>query len=73
VLQDAERVRSELEALQGLRTGHIEIGAVEALVSELLPDLLAEFRLHYPRITVGVNVMGSSAIPGALTGEVDLG
>jgi DNA-binding transcriptional LysR family regulator len=35
VLQDAERVRSELEALQGLRTGHIEIAAVEALVSEL--------------------------------------
>ena len=74
VLQDAERVRSELEALQGLRTGHIEIAAVEALVSELLPDLLAQLRLNYPRITVGVNVMGSSAIPTSLlTGQVDLG
>ena len=31
VLQDAERVRSELEAMQGLRSGHVEIAAVEAL------------------------------------------
>ncbi|PKM03292.1 MAG: LysR family transcriptional regulator, partial [Gammaproteobacteria bacterium HGW-Gammaproteobacteria-6] len=28
VLQDAERVRSELDALQGLRTGHVEIATV---------------------------------------------
>ncbi|MGV8378248.1 LysR family transcriptional regulator, partial [Pseudomonas aeruginosa] len=25
VLQDMERVRSELDALQGLRTGHVEV------------------------------------------------
>ncbi|WP_339426625.1 LysR family transcriptional regulator, partial [Pseudomonas proteolytica] len=42
VLQDAERVRSELEALQGLRTGHVELVAVEGLSSDLLPDVLEQ-------------------------------
>lgn len=74
VLQDADRVRSELEAIQGLRSGHVEIAAVEALTSDLLPDVLARLRELYPRITVGVNILGSSAISHAvISGDVDGG
>ncbi len=74
VLQDAERVRSELEALQGLRTGHVEIAAVEGLSSDLVPNVLAKARERFPRVTIGISVMGSVAIPQALvSGDVDLG
>lgn len=74
VLQDAERVRSELEALQGLRTGHVELVAVEGLSSDLLPDVLEQAREKFPRVTIGVSVMGSTSIPGALmAGDADLG
>ncbi|ATP19979.1 MULTISPECIES: LysR family transcriptional regulator [Sphingobium] len=74
VLQDAERVRSELEAMQGLRSGHVEIAAVEALTSGLLPDVLAQLRERHPRITVGVSVLGSAAISAAVIGgDADMG
>jgi DNA-binding transcriptional LysR family regulator len=74
VLQDAERVRSELEALKGLRTGHVEIATVEGLSSDLLPNILEQAREKFPRVTVGINVLGSGAIPAALiAGDADLG
>lgn len=74
VLQDAERVRSELEAMKGLRTGHVEIATVEGLSSDLLPGVLQQVRERYPRVTVGVTVMGSGAIAAALAaGDADLG
>lgn len=74
VLQDAERVRSELEAMQGLRSGHVEIAAVEALTSDLLPSVLTRLRELYPRITVGVTVLGSAAISQAIvSGDADIG
>jgi DNA-binding transcriptional LysR family regulator len=74
VLQDAERVRSELDSMRGLKTGHVEIVAVESLISELLPNVLSRVREVYPRFTVGVTIMGSSAIPDALIGgEADMG
>jgi len=74
VLQDAERLRSELEAMRGLRSGHVEIAAIESLVPDLLPRVIAQARTLYPKITVGVSVLGSSAIPELLTaGDADLG
>lgn len=74
VLQDAERIRSELEAMRGLRSGHVEIATVEALTSDLLPKVLTRLRELHPRITVGVSVLGSSLIPEAvINGDVDLG
>lgn len=69
-----ERVRSELDALQGLRTGHVEIATIEAVTSDLLPCVLKAMRERYPDITVGVTLLGSQAIPEAVSsGAVDLG
>ena len=36
VLQDAARASSELDALQGLRTGHVEIATVSGVTVDLL-------------------------------------
>lgn len=74
VLQDAERVRSELDAMRGLRTGHVEIAAVEGLSSNFLPTVISRMHTKYPRISIGTTVMGSHAIASALSmGSADLG
>lgn len=74
VLQDAERVRSEVEALKGLRTGHVEIGAIEEIASSILPRVLVAFHELYPRISVGINILGSTSVTNSLTsGDIDLG
>ncbi|TWI56495.1 DNA-binding transcriptional LysR family regulator [Pseudomonas duriflava] len=74
VLQDAERVSSELDALAGLRTGHVEIATVEGLTADLLPSVLEALYIRYPRVTVGVVTLGSQAVPEAvLSGAADIG
>lgn len=74
VIQDAERMRSEVEALKGLRAGHVELGAVEEFASGILPAVLADFHAAYPRITIGINILGSSSVTEALAlGDIDLG
>ncbi|CAD5108971.1 LysR family transcriptional regulator [Zestomonas carbonaria] len=74
VLQDIDRVRSELDAMQGLRTGHVEIATVEGVTADLLPCVLKGMRERYPQVTIGVTLLGSQAIPEAvLSGSADLG
>jgi len=74
VLQDAERARSELDAIKGLRTGHIELATVEGVTTDLLPTVIGRMREHYPKVTIGVATMGSRSIPDAVArGAVDLG
>ena len=74
VLQDAARASSELDALQGLRTGHVEIATVSGVTVDLLPSVLEGMTARYPHITVGVTSLGSQAIPEAVTsGQADIG
>tara|TARA_A100001391_G_scaffold146973_1_gene104463 strand:- start:37933 stop:38880 length:948 start_codon:yes stop_codon:yes gene_type:complete len=74
VLQDAERARSELDALKGLRTGHVEVATVEGVTSDLLPTVIGRLRQDYPNITIGIATLGSQAIPETVTsGAADLG
>jgi DNA-binding transcriptional LysR family regulator len=74
VLQDAARASSELDALQGLRTGHVEIATVSGVTVDLLPSVLESMTVRYPHITVGVTSLGSQAIPNAVTsGQADIG
>lgn len=74
VLQDLERVRLEFGALRGLRSGHVEIATVEGATVDLLPTVLKRMRDHYPLVTIGVTVQGSTSIPDALNdGRADLG
>ncbi|MGC5700629.1 LysR family transcriptional regulator [Pseudomonas sp. NFXW11] len=74
VLQDLERVRLEFDALHGLKSGHVEIAAVEGATVDLLPSVLKRMRELYPQVTIGVAVQGSQAIPQALiNNRADLG
>lgn len=74
LLQDVERMRGELDGLQGVQTGHVEIATVEGAAVELLPAALRRMRERYPQVTIGVTVQGSQSIPGAvINGQADLG
>ncbi|HBQ2314527.1 TPA: LysR family transcriptional regulator [Klebsiella pneumoniae] len=74
VLLDVERLRSELEAMEGIRSGHVELVTVETLAVDLLPTVIQQMNDRYPRVSIGVSVAGSEAIPDALVaGKADLG
>lgn len=74
VLQDTERVRSELDAMRGLRAGHVEIVTVEGVTVDLLPVVIGRMQSLYPQVSVGVSTVGSTAIPEVLaSGNADLG
>lgn len=74
VLQDAERTRSALDALAGLRTGHIEIATLEGLCQDIVPSAIKMLGLQGSRITIGVDVMPTADIPDAVAaGNAHLG
>jgi DNA-binding transcriptional LysR family regulator len=74
VLQDAERTRSELDALAGLRTGHIEIATLEGLCHQVIPTAIQTLGLQSSRITVGIGILPTADIPEAVaSGEAHLG
>lgn len=74
VLQDTERVRSQLDALHGLRSGHVEIATIEGVTVDLLPVAIERMRKLYPKVSIGVSILGSTAIPEMIiSGNADLG
>ncbi len=74
VLRDAERVRSELDALKGLQAGHVELVTLEGLCHHIVPAAIAALHRRHPRISVGVSVLGTNDIPAAIAGgDADLG
>src|ERR1700686_5161665 len=62
-----ERLRSEIDALQGLRRGNVRIATVESLTTGLLPDTIDKFRALPPGVTFEVMLSGSTG--GAWTGR----
>jgi DNA-binding transcriptional LysR family regulator len=74
VLRDAERTRSELDALEGLRIGHVELVTLEGLCHRLVPATIAATHATYPGVSFGTSILETAAIPTALlNGEADLG
>jgi DNA-binding transcriptional LysR family regulator len=74
VLRDAERARSELDALKGIKTGRIELTAVEGLSADFLPSVIGQMLRDHSRVRIKVVTTGSIGIPALLVnGDVDLG
>lgn len=73
-LQDLERVESEIEDLQGLRRGTVNLVALEGLGTELLSSVLKEFRARYPRVNFAISIAQSALIPAIVeSGEAHIG
>lgn len=56
---ELDRVKSEIEALKGLRKGHIRLGIPETFVREGMPQMLQRFNERHPGVTYQVEVAGT--------------
>lgn len=71
---NAERVRSELEALMNVRRGHVRLHAVEGAIANFLARALARFSRDYPNISFDLTVTGSDEVIAALiSGNTEIG
>jgi len=71
---DLEQVRSQIEALRGLRRGLVTLAASQALAPALLPRAMREFQSVRPGISFDVKVLDRErAVQAVLDFEVDLG
>nr|WP_246715201.1 LysR family transcriptional regulator [Aestuariivirga litoralis] len=57
-----ENIIERLDALNGLRQGHLRIASVESVSVSLLPELLQTYATTYPGITFSVSVAGSETV-----------
>jgi DNA-binding transcriptional LysR family regulator len=64
--QQAERLLADLDALRGVRRGHVMVRTVESFAASTLPRVLGRFRSAYPAVTLDVTVAGSDAILAAV-------
>lgn len=53
---ELDKVRSEIEELQGLRRGTIRVVASQALAPRILPRLVADFRRRHPLVVFKVSI-----------------
>jgi len=68
------KIKSGLDDLKGLRTGHLEIGASTIPGEYLLPLLIGDFRKKYPGVLVSLRIGGSGEVEKWLANrEIDLG
>jgi DNA-binding transcriptional LysR family regulator len=69
-----ERLSSEIDALQGLRRGHVRIHAIEAMVPHLLPRAIDAFLAQFPGINFEVEVAGTDRVQMAVReGRAEIG
>jgi len=61
-----ERLRAELDALRGVRRGHVVVRLLESFAAAGLLSALAHFRATYPMVTLDISVAGSDVIMASL-------
>ncbi|NGM22511.1 LysR family transcriptional regulator [Roseomonas stagni] len=70
---DLDRSRQQMEALRGLRRGHVRVAASQAVASDLLPRQIAAFQARYPLISFECPLVGHDAAAERLVdGSADL-
>lgn len=66
VAQQASRLDADLEAVRGVRRGHVVVRAIESFASALLPDVLEQFCAQYPTVTLDIGVARTPTILDAV-------
>ncbi|MES2259628.1 MAG: LysR family transcriptional regulator [Pseudomonadota bacterium] len=59
VMQDAQRMTQDLDALRGVRRGVVDLLTVESLTADFIPQILQEMARRYPSIELRVRITGS--------------
>ena len=68
------QLRSEVDDLRGLKTGHIRIVSIEGLVAPLVSGTIAEFQRDYPDVTFSLEIVSASDVVRKLaSGGADIG
>ncbi|WP_158625919.1 LysR family transcriptional regulator [Arsenicitalea aurantiaca] len=71
---DITRLHGEIDAINGLRRGHVRLLSTEGLVSHVLTGLVAAFSARYPGIGFSLTITGTAGIAeGIKAGEADIG
>ena len=72
-LSDMQRLRSEIDSLNGLRRGHVALAVSPALATDFIPRIIKTFREQYPGVSFSVTVAKhSDAVRALLAFEADL-
>jgi DNA-binding transcriptional LysR family regulator len=70
---DIRRTHQAIEAMKGLRRGHLTVAAMECFATSLLPATIAGFMERHRGVTVQLRVLGTAGCVDALaTGAADL-
>ncbi len=73
VLQDVQRLESELDALRGIRRGAVSIVSAEGLASAFLPALIATMAQRHPQVRMLARTDGSAASArSVIDGDADV-
>jgi DNA-binding transcriptional LysR family regulator len=71
---EAERVLSDIQALQGPLSGRVRIACSSGFINEFLPRTIAAFREQYPGIRFRLDATGPTQVTDAvLLGDADIG
>jgi DNA-binding transcriptional LysR family regulator len=74
VLAEAENTQLQIDALKGLKRGHIRICCVEGVVAGPLSEAQAAFKRDYPEISYSVRVVSTASVMHVVRdGEADVG
>ena len=71
---DLEQVKSEIEALRGVRRGQVAIAGSQAVAPAFLPRAIVDFQADHPGVSFEVKVLDREvAVQAVLDFEVELG
>lgn len=67
-------VRAQIEDLQGLKRGHVDIAIIDALAKGYMPGIIQSIQRRYPGISIGIRVLENDMVRQAISsGAVDFG
>jgi DNA-binding transcriptional LysR family regulator len=73
-LQNFDRLLAEMDGLQGIRSGHVTLAAVDSLLVGFVPRTLEEVSRRYPVITFSaVAAAPAGVLASVAAGEVEIG
>jgi len=73
-LQDFDKLLAEMDGLQGIRSGHVRLAALDSLLISVIPRALEEVSRRYPVITFTVLAAAPAvALTAVAAGEAEIG
>ncbi|MGF6574219.1 transcriptional regulator, LysR family [Paraburkholderia fungorum] len=72
--RDYRRALTQIDELQGLKRGHIEVAIIDALTEGFVAEVIAKLAVDHPGLTVGVQVLDNDEVARKIVaGDVDFG